>query len=108
MRGHQPTLFTAPQSGGTTSQSAKPNEDPASRRTYISTLLVTESLQHLPAAVDYPTTDAFKIYLREHLHFNSANTRSRYAEYIAQRYSHEGKVNLALARFLKLCPYDSS
>jgi hypothetical protein len=108
MSGHQPTLFPSSPNGGTTSHSSKPNDDPASRRTYISNLLVNESLQHLPAAVDHPTTEAFKAYLREHLHFNSANTRLRYAEHIAQRYSHEGKVNLALARFLKFCADDRS
>ena len=108
MTSHQPTLFPVSPNLGTASQSSKPNEEPASRRTYISNLLVNESLQHLPVAVDHPTTEAFKGYLREHLHFNSANTRLRYAEHIAQRYSHEGKVNLALARFLKFCADDRS
>ena len=108
MSKHQPTLFPPPPNWGTASQSSKPNDDPASRRTYLNNLLVNECLEHLPAAVDYPTTQAFKAYLREHLHFNSANTRFRFAEYIAQRYSHEGKVNISLARFLKLCPDDRS
>lgn len=108
MSGDQPSLLSPLPNGGAAPQSSKPKGDPVSRRTYISNLLVNESLQHLPAAVDHPTTEAFKAYLREHLHFNSANTRLRYAEHIAQRYSHEGKVNLALARFLKLCPEDRS
>ncbi|HTS16656.1 MAG TPA: hypothetical protein VMP11_03705 [Verrucomicrobiae bacterium] len=106
MSKQQPTLFPPTPNWGTVSESSKTKADPDSRRTYISNLLVTESLQHLPAAVEHPSTDAFKAYLREHLHFNSANTRFRYAEYIAQRYSYEGNVNLALARFLKLCPDD--
>ncbi len=95
-----PTLFPM--------QTSKLGAEPASRRTYINNLLVNECLDHLPAAVDYPNTDDFKAYLREHLHHNSKNTRLKYAEYIAYRYSKEGRVNLALARFLKLCSDDHS
>jgi len=108
MSGDQTSLFPSLPNCDAGAQSSKPKGDSVSRRTYISNLLVNESLQHLPAAVEHPTTEAFKTYLREHLHFNSANTRLRYAEHIAHRYSHEGKVNLALARFLKLCPEDRS
>ncbi|MBI4023515.1 MAG: hypothetical protein HY360_00945 [Verrucomicrobia bacterium] len=108
MTGHQPTLFAAPPTVRAPSRPEKAKANPVSRRTYINNMLVNESLQHLPAAVDHPATDDFKAYLREHLHHNSANTRFRYAEYIAQRFSHEGKVNLALARFLKFCPEERS
>ncbi len=104
MSKNQPTLFRLPPKWGAPAQSSKPIDDPASRRTYINNLLVNESLEHLPAAVDLPETDEFKAYLREHLHHNSKNTRVRYAEYIAQRYSQDGQVNLALARFIKFCP----
>jgi hypothetical protein len=74
------------------------------RRTYLNNLLVEESLEHLPAALEHPDTASFKAYLREHLHQNSVKTRLKYAEYIAYRYSKDGRMNLALARFLKLCP----
>ena len=105
MSGDQTSLFPSLPNCDAGAQSSKPKGDSVSRRTYISNLLVNESLQHLPAAVDHPTTEAFKAYLREHLHFNSANTRVRYAEHIAHRYSHEGKVNLALARVTQLDNY---
>ncbi len=101
--------FSAPSSAGeATNQSQTPQDVAASRRKYISNLLVNEALLHLPAAVEHPTTEAFQTYLREHLHFNSANTRSRYAQHIAHRYSSEGVVNSALARFLKFCPDERS
>ncbi len=68
------------------------------RRTYFNNPLVEEALQHLGAAVEHPTTSAFRAYLEEHLHHNSQKTRFRAAEYIAQRFSHGGIVNRDLAR----------
>lgn len=68
------------------------------RRTYFSNPLIDESLQHLPAAVDYPTSLAFREYLEQRLHFNSQKTRARFAQYISQRFSHDGAMNLDLAR----------
>ena len=55
---------------------SKPNSSRA-RRTYMTKPLVEESLQHLGAAVDYPTTMQFRQYLEEHLHHNSQKTRQR-------------------------------
>jgi len=106
MSKQQPTLFSSPPDLGTHSQPA--GTSPPTRRTYINNLLVNECLEHLPAALDNPTADGFKAYLREHLHHNSAKTRLKYAEYIAYRYSNEGRVNLALSRFLKYCPDERS
>ena len=92
-------------SGNASGAAAGPSRNgTAARRKYISNLLVPEALLHLPAAVEHPTTEDFQSYLREHLHFNSVNTRSRYAQHIAQRYSEDGVVNRALALFLKTCP----
>lgn len=70
------------------------------RRTYFTKPLVEESLRHVPAAVDYPTSVAFRAYLIDKLHHSSAASRSRYAQYISQRFSHDGQMNLALARAL--------
>jgi hypothetical protein len=68
------------------------------RRTYFAHPLVEESLKFLPAALEYPTTVAFREYLVEHLHHNSFNTRYRFAKYIAHRFSKDGDMNLDLAR----------
>lgn len=70
------------------------------RRTYFAHPLVEESLRYLPAAVDHPTSVAFRDYLAENLHHSSAQTRKRFAAYIAQRFSQDGQMNLALARAL--------
>jgi hypothetical protein len=104
MKGEQSTFSALAPAGEADRQSQHAPEVAASPRKYISNLLVNEALKYLPAAVEHPTTEAFQAFLRENLHFNSANTRSRYAQHIAHRYSHEGIVNRALARFLKSCP----
>jgi len=70
------------------------------RRTYFNNPLVEESIHHLPAAAARPTSSQFRAYLVEKLHHSSLRTRERYAEYIAQRFSHDGQMNLALARAL--------
>lgn len=56
----------------------------------------------------YPAVTDFIAYLAEHLPQNSAGTRKRFAEYIAHRYSNAGRMNLALAQFVRLCPSDRS
>lgn len=76
------------------------------RQQYINNMVIEESLSLLPAAVDHPDMPGFMAYLREHLPQNSAITRLKYAEYIAYRYGAGGRMNLALARFLKYCPND--
>jgi hypothetical protein len=68
------------------------------RRTYFNNPLVEESLQHLAAAVDHPTSLEFREYLEQHLHHNSQKTRGRFAQYISQRFSHDGVMNSNLAR----------
>lgn len=70
------------------------------RRTYFTHPLVEESLRHLPAAVDHPTSVEFRAYLMENLHHSSAQTRKRFAGYISQRFSQDGQMNLPLARAL--------
>lgn len=71
------------------------------RRTYFSNPLIEESLQYLGAAVDHPTSVAFREYLANHLHHNSQKTRARYAEYISQRFSYDGVMNSGLARAIR-------
>lgn len=68
------------------------------RRTYFAHPLVEESLKFLPAALEYPTTVAFREFLVAHLHHNSLNSRFRFAKYIAHRFSKDGDMNLDLAR----------
>jgi len=68
------------------------------RRTYFNNPLIAETLEFLPAAIDHQTTSEFRAYLVEHLHYSGKTTRERYAQYISQRYSTDGLVNLALAR----------
>jgi hypothetical protein len=68
------------------------------RRTYFNNPLIAETLAHLPAAIEHPTTASFKAYLVEHLHQSSLTTRQRYAEYIAQRFARDGVMNQDLAR----------
>jgi hypothetical protein len=70
------------------------------RRTYFNKPLVEESLRYLPAAINHPTSVQFRAYLAENLHHSSRQTRERFAAYIAQRFSQDGKMNLALARAL--------
>ena len=78
---------------------SKPNSSRA-RRTYMTKPLVEESLQHLGAAVDYPTTMQFRQYLEEHLHHNSRR-RGSAAQSIANGFSHDGAMNLDLARAIR-------
>jgi hypothetical protein len=73
-----------------------------SHRKYFSKPLISESLQLLPLALDYPESSAFQEILRKKLPQNSDVTRERYARYIANRYSVNGKMNLYLARFIKI------
>ena len=68
------------------------------RRTYFNNPLVEESLLHLGAAVDHPTSMEFREYLEKQLHHNSQKTRGRFAQYISQRFSHDGVMNRDLAR----------
>jgi hypothetical protein len=68
------------------------------RRTYFNNPLIEETLKHLPAAVAHPSTTEFRAYLTEHLHYSGKSTRERFAQYIAQRFSTNGLVNLDLAR----------
>jgi len=70
------------------------------RRTYFNNPLVEESLRYLPAAIEHPTSVEFRAFLAENLHHSSLQTRKRFAEYIAQRFSQDGRMNLALARSL--------
>lgn len=76
---------------------SRPVSAPA-RRTYFNNPLIGESLRHLPEAVNHPTSVAFRNFLIEHLHHNSQGTRARFAQYISQRYSRDGAMNLDLAR----------
>jgi hypothetical protein len=71
------------------------------RRTYFNNPLVEESLQHLPAAVDHPTSVEFRHYLLENLHHSSVKTRNRFSEYIAQRFSENGRMNPDLAQAIR-------
>lgn len=71
------------------------------RRTYFSHPLVEESLRFLPDAVDHPTSLGFRGHVTELLHYNSINARRRFAQYIAQRFSFNGAMNLDLARALQ-------
>jgi hypothetical protein len=71
------------------------------RRTYFNNPLIEESLTHLPAALEHPTRARFRDYLVRRLHYNSENTRKRFAEYISERFSIDGAMNLDLARAIK-------
>ena len=71
------------------------------RRTYFNNPLVMESLRHLPAALEYPTTESFRRYLVENLHHNSESTRTKASEYIAGRFAENGAMNLTLAAALR-------
>lgn len=62
--------------------------------------LIDEALAWLPTALAHPTREAFCGYVEEQLHQNSRNSRHRYALYLANRYSEDGLMNLALARAL--------
>jgi hypothetical protein len=72
-----------------------------SERTYFNNPLIEDSLLLLPAAVDYPTSEAFYRYLVENLHHSGLETRKRFASYICHRFSESGGMNLSLARALK-------
>jgi hypothetical protein len=71
-----------------------------SRRTYFNNPLVEESLRHLPAALQNTTSLAFRDHLIHALPQSSEKTRRRFAEYISQRFSQDGRMNLELAAAL--------
>lgn len=79
-----------------------------SERKYFSKPLLEESLQLLPLALQYPESNTFQEILRDKLPQNSNLTRRRYARYIANRYSINGKLNLPLARFIKIFSVDGA
>jgi hypothetical protein len=70
------------------------------RRTYFNNPLVEESLKYLPDALQHQTSVAFRAHLVEALPQSSISTRRRFAEYISQRFSHDGRMNLELAAAL--------
>ena len=84
----------------------KPISKPV-RRTYFNNPLIQETLQHLPAALEYQDSKAFHAYLVDQLHFNSITTRKRMAGYIANRFSVNGSMNLDLAKAIKAFGGDS-
>ncbi len=71
-----------------------------SRRTYFNHPLVTESLRCLPAALDHPDVPSFRQYVIRHLPQNSLKGRQRIARDLVQRFSQNGRMNLALAAAL--------
>lgn len=71
-----------------------------SRRTYFNNPLVEESLRYLPDALAHATSVAFRTHLVRVLPQSSVQTRQRLAEYISQRFSHDGRMNLELAAAL--------
>ena len=71
------------------------------RRTYFNNPLISESIQHLPVALEYPDSNSFRAYLVDHLHFNSEKTRRRMAGYIANRFSIDGVMNRDLAKAMQ-------
>src|SRR5438094_374421 len=70
------------------------------RRTYFNNPLVEESLRYLPDALQYPTSISFRAHLVRALPQSSVQTRQRFAQYISQRFSHDGEMNLELAAAL--------
>lgn len=70
------------------------------RRTYFNNPLVEESLRFLPDALRHPTSVEFRAHLIQALPQSSLQTRQRFAEYISQRFSHDGRMNLDLAAAL--------
>lgn len=70
------------------------------RRTYFNNPLVEESLRFLPDALRHPTSVEFRAHLIQALPQSSLQTRQRFAEYISQRFSHDGRMNLELAAAL--------
>jgi hypothetical protein len=71
------------------------------KRTFFTHPLVDECIVHLPAALEHPSSVEFRQYLEKNLHQNSEKSRFRYAEYIAHRFSSDGRVNLTLATAMK-------
>jgi hypothetical protein len=71
------------------------------KRTYFNNPLIEDSLAHLPAAIEHPTSTQFYNYLVENLHHSSLQTRKRFASYICQRFSISGQMNLDLARAIR-------
>jgi hypothetical protein len=67
------------------------------RRTYFTKPLVKESLECLPAALNFPDVPGFKRYVVEHVPQNSLKGRQRIARDLAQRFSLAGQMNLTLA-----------
>lgn len=68
-----------------------------SRRTYYNHPLVVESLQCLPAALQYHFPEDFRRYVVEHVPQNSLKGRQRIAGYLLQRFAPGGEFNLPLA-----------
>lgn len=62
--------------------------------------LIDEALALLPLALEHSTREDFCRHVEEQLHQNSRNSRRRYALYLANRYSENGLMNLALAQAL--------
>jgi hypothetical protein len=70
------------------------------RRTYFNTPLIEESLRFLPDALQHRTSIEFRAHLISALPQSGEQTRRRLAEFISQRFSQDGRMNLQLAAAL--------
>lgn len=64
---------------------------------------IATSLAMLPKASEFPSFDAFKQYLSEKLPYNSAETRSRRANYILERFYPSGNLDTPLTFYSTNC-----
>ena len=67
----------------------------------FSNAVLKEAIKLMPKLPETDSLEEIRHYLREHLHFNAAQTRQRYANYIVRRMFPEGQADPALRHFAK-------
>ncbi len=100
----QATLFEAPeqkQAPAAVKPQAKPLKPRAPRRgtEMFANAVLKEAIELLPTLPDTDSVEEIREYLRRRLHFNSEQTRQRYANYIIRRMFPDGQADHGLRSF---------
>jgi hypothetical protein len=98
---HQPALLEVePTLGPLFDSKPEPEEPPV--RTFANDE-IENSLAFIPQAAQFETFEAFKVYLKERLPYNSESTRERRASYILNRFFPEGRLDVPLTYYAAHC-----
>jgi hypothetical protein len=76
-----------------------PHTPPGKNIQFFANAVTRDSLEILPQLPETQDISALTVFIRNNLHYNSEESRHRYANYVVKRLFPSGKVDLALIRF---------